>query len=188
MFQWIPSHCDILGNDTVDTLANEGRLLDDITYPLELCELKNSTKKQMLWKWQQYWNTEKQNSNYGLLKPNIGDWPWCRSNSRHLDVIMTKLRLEKIKLNKYLNKIGLSPTDLCTQCNSGEVEDTEHFLLTCQKYSAPRNKLILSLQNLGIVRVTLHVLLGAANVDTETKHKITRELEAFIKATNRDNL
>ena len=101
---------------------------------------------------------------------------------------MTKLRLEKIKLNKYLNKIGLSPTDLCTQCNSGEVEDTEHFLLTCQKYSAPRNRLILSLQNLGIVRVTLHVLLGAANVDTETKHKITRELEAFIKATNRDNL
>ena len=83
LFQWIPSHCDILGNDTVDTLANEGRLLYDITYPLELCELKNNIKKQMLWMWQHYWNIEKQNSNYGLLKPNIRNWSWCRSNSSH---------------------------------------------------------------------------------------------------------
>ena len=139
-------------------------------------------------RWQQIWDIEKQNTNYGLLKPHIGDWFWCRNNTRFLDVLMTKLRLQKIGLNKYLFTIGRSNTNLCTQCNSGEIEDTDHFLLTCQNYSVPRNRLALSLRNLGINQLTSQNLLGAANVDLEAKIKITKELVIFLKATGRERL
>ena len=71
----------------------------------------------------------------------IGNWYWCRHDNRALDVIMTKMRLEKVGLNKYLKKINLSPTDLCEQCISGEIEDVTHFLTSCQKYNTQREKL-----------------------------------------------
>ena len=141
----------------------------------------------MLKKWQQSWDIEKVNSQYGILKPNIGDWSWCRGSTRRLDVIMTSLRLQRVALNKYLYIIGLSQTNLCMQCNSGVVEDTEHFLITCQKYSAPRSILARSLHQLGIGGLSLQTLLGAADVDIYTRKKVTRALEVFIKASKREN-
>ena len=38
IFQWIPSHCNILGNDTLEELANDARSLLNITYPPELSD------------------------------------------------------------------------------------------------------------------------------------------------------
>ena len=43
--QWIPSHCNIRGNELVDHQANLGRGLQDITYPIELNNLKKLNQK-----------------------------------------------------------------------------------------------------------------------------------------------
>ncbi|CAL4058717.1 unnamed protein product, partial [Meganyctiphanes norvegica] len=184
-FQWIPSHCNISGNDIVDQLANNGRTLNGITYPVELNDLQYQTKKQMLWIWQQKWDIQRQNRTFGLIKPILGNWYWCRHDSRALDTIMTKMRLEKVGLNKYLQRVNLSPTDLCAQCNSGDIEDVSHYLLYCQKYTAQRYRLFTFMRNIGFPRVTINILLGAAETDSDTKCKITSELGSYILSTNR---
>ena len=96
--------------------------------------------------------SKKQNTNYGLIKPTLGDWPWYRTNNRTIDVIITKLRLEKVHLNKYLNKIKLTDTELCNQCNLDEVEDIEHYLLHCPKYRIQRDTLITNLRKLVLIQ------------------------------------
>ena len=184
-FQWIPSHCDITGNDNADKYANIGRTLTNITYPIELNDIHWQVKKQMVWRWQQHWNIEKQYNSFGLLKPIIGNWYWCRHKNRSLDVIMTKLRLGKVGLNKYLHRINLSPTELCNQCNAGEIEDVEHFLLHCQKYNPQRMRLFSFMRSIGFPNVTLNNLLGAANTDIENKKRITMQLATYIKSTDR---
>ena len=171
-FQWIPSHCDILGNDTVDELANEGRQLRDATYPIELDDIKIWVKKNMYLKWQQCWNIAKQASDFGGIKPIIGNWSWCRSRDRAIDVAMTRLRMGKVGLNKYLYRIRVSPSDICTLCDSGNVEDVEHFLITCQKYVIPRLRLFTCIQNMGIYPVNIKTLLGGSVHTIE--HKISK--------------
>ena len=184
--QWIPSHCSIFGNEIVDGLANVARTRANVTYPIELTDLKRATKAQSLHRWQQ-WDIDKQNTRYGTLKPSIGDWHWCRDADRQLDVAMTKLRVEKVGLNRYLHNIHLSPTNLCTHCNSGAVEDTEHFLLTCQNYSVPRQQLFSTLNNLGIHTITLNTLLGGSHHDIDTKKRITTALATYLRSTGRLN-
>ena len=183
--QWIPSHCGIKGNELVDHHANNGRLLQEITYPIELINLQNLVKKHKKTKWQQEWDLNKQNTNYGLIKPTLGDWPWYRTNNRTIDVIITKLRLEKVHLNKYLNKIKLSDTELCNQCNLDEVEDIEHYLLHCPKYRIQRDTLITNLRKIGINTISINTLLGNPNTNTDTKRKIVKILIMFLRSTKR---
>ena len=88
-FQWIPSHCDVLGNDTADKLANDARNINEIFYPVELNDLNRKIKKQISIRWQQIWDIDKLSTPYGLLKPHISNWFWCRHEDRSLDAIMT---------------------------------------------------------------------------------------------------
>ena len=186
--QWIPSHCDISGNDIADQLAKHGRSLNNITFPLELNDIKQFTKKQLIHKWQTQWDAERINNTYSQFKPIIGNWYWCRHGNRALDVIMTKLRLGKVGLNKYLEMIELSPTDLCENCNSGEVEDINHYLLTCQKFRPQRVKLKTFMNTLVFTQLRTNDLLGAAVADQEDKKKITNELGIYILSTQRFNI
>ena len=183
-FQWIPSHCDIKGNDKADDLANEGRSLVQ-TYPIEFHNLKGLIKRRKLQKWQQYWDIHKQNTNYGRLKPNIGNWYWYKNKDRAIEVQITRLRLEKANLNKYLHEIKYSPTPLCRQCYTGQEENTEHYLLHCHKFTLQRNSLKIELRNLNIHNLTLNLLLGESNTDKSTKNKVIKALNRYLKETKR---
>ena len=46
-----------------------------------------------------------------MLKPTIRNWSWYRTNNKTADVLINKLKLEKVPLNKYLNKIKLIKTN-----------------------------------------------------------------------------
>ena len=183
--QWIPSHCDIRGNDTADKLANNGRTINRITYPIELHNLKALVKKQMFWRWQQNWNIKQQNTNYGNIKPKIGNWYWYRHKNRAIEVKLTRLRLETANLNKYLNQIKRSPTSLCKQCNMGQDETTEHYLLHCQKFTTQRNQMKIEIRMLGINTISVNLLLGDSNTEKHTKKQIIKALIKYIKDTNR---
>ena len=96
------------------------------------------------------------------------------------------MRLEKVGLNKYLNRINLSPTDICTNCNSGEVEDITHYFFSCQKYTNERARLFNFLTNIGYNQITLKELLGGAEGDPETLQiLINSQVALFIKKTKR---
>ena len=183
--QWIPSHCGILGNETLDQLANAGRTLHNITYPVELNDLQKHVKKQMVQRWQAHWDIHKQNNSYGLLKPHISDWHWCRSDNRKLDTLMTQMRLEKVGLNKYSFRVNLSSTNQCTRCGSGAIEDLQHYFFNCSSYTLERARLFYNLRSIGLNQILLKDLLGGAEGDIEKLQRINYEVGQYIKKTKR---
>ena len=58
--------------------------------------------------------------------------------------LLTSTYLTQDKLYKY----NLSPTQECQLCQTGEVEDTNHFIAECSKLEEPRRKYIKNLRNI----------------------------------------
>ena len=114
-------------------------------------------------RWQLRWEIERHRSIFGLMKTKIENWHWTRSKNRIADVYMTRLRLRKVNLNKYLQKIGAVDTNLCTRCMQQQVEDVHHFLLQCPAYSVQRNKMRTNLLKMGVTIMNTDTLLGASN-------------------------
>ena len=185
--QWIPGHTEIDGNNLADSLAKQGRNDQVIDYHVDIKDIYTLVKRKSTENFQMYWDVEKQNTSLGLIKPQIGDWLWCRHPNRVLDVLITRLRLGKISLNKYLKKIGACETDLCTLCPSGNIEDVDHFLLYCSHFDMQRNVLVVNLRNIGIGvnNITVPVLLGAGDYSLQVKKLITAELGNYIVSTQR---
>ena len=84
-----------------------------------------------------------------------------------------------------MKKIELSPTDLCEQCISGEIEDVTHFLTSCPKYNTQREKLYTFMRNAYFRQITVKDLLGASIKDNDLKKRITLELGIFISSSKR---
>ena len=67
--QWIPSHCNIKGNESADKLAKEGAKLERITrYKLCLPEISAVLKANFQHYLSEEWLKEKDSSYYGTLK------------------------------------------------------------------------------------------------------------------------
>ena len=185
-FQWIPSHCNIRGNDLVDKAANDARLLPDINHSLELVDLQRHVKCCQAVKWQSLWDMEKQQGTFlGQIKDKLGDWDWCRHAHREIDVAMTRFRLGKIGLNKYLYDIDRSETRICTQCNSGSVEDINHHIFHCTAFTDARQKLIDDLRRLNITVLEINTLLGGSRFSPHIKVLINESMARFIRNCKR---
>ena len=79
-----------------------------------------------------------------------------------------------IKLNRYLNKIGFTTSNLCDTCQ--QEETVEHFLLHCKQYNAYRRNMIDHLLQLGVTDFKLTKLLSGNNF---------QPVVDYINATNR---
>ena len=183
--QWIPSHCGVSGNDIVDQAANEARSNPHEQYHIELNDLYNLVKKKLKLKWQTLWDIERQTTHLGLIKENLENWDWCRHKDRFLDVQMTRLRLGKTGLNKYLKQVKRSDTEICKNCNSGAIEDINHYILTCQAHSAPRQNLFNTLNRMNIHNITVRLLLGSSDNHPTEKKRISEALALYIFNTKR---
>jgi hypothetical protein len=79
---------------------------------------------------------------------------------RYNEILFFRLRTGYIKLNSYLNKIGLNPTNLCDTCQ--QEETVEHFLLNCKLYDTYRKTMIDRLLQLGVTNFNLlNVLMSS---------------------------
>ena len=111
--QFIPSHCGITGNHRADFLANSAHELNEITeYPLELQELNVMIKRAEQRQWKIRWELTRRDCALGLIKPDLEDWTWCRHEVRSIDVALTRLRNEAVRLQKHLFKLDLVDTDV----------------------------------------------------------------------------
>ena len=141
-FQWIPSHCGIVGNEIVDRAAKNGALkrvvdikISNTTYEVTATRLIDFKKI-----WQTEWNDPQNHGRFlHALHNNVTKPIHIKGLSRREDCLIQQLRVGKCRLNFYLFQIQQHDTGLCELC--GEPETVEHFLLQCQKYNVERSLL-----------------------------------------------
>ncbi len=131
-FAWIPSHVGVGGNETVDEEAKMAisKTAVELNTGLELTEIKAIIKKRINNLWQESWTNSKTGKHYKEIEPNVSKEIKYRNKLRHKETTITRLRLGKCWLNKYLKIIKRHPDGLCATC--GIEESITHFLLNCR--------------------------------------------------------
>jgi ribonuclease HI len=124
IFQWVPAHCGVAGNEVVDQLANQGRGHPQDNEPVDIATatsvLSRATKEK--WKRQSGRNVLAFSTNY--QKERV----LSRQHRRVLAQLRAKGHCPLLK--SYQMRIGLADTDTCRFCALG-VETVEHILVTC---------------------------------------------------------
>lgn len=130
-FTWIPGHASIKGNDTADALAKAALHRDaiDIHVKDDKQSIFNKINDYVLQKWQDYWNESQTGAFYRRLEPVVGTKVKYKNCNRKVERIITKLRLGKCRLNKYLHAIKRHDSGLCNSCKVQE--SIEHYLFNC---------------------------------------------------------
>ncbi|KAJ4442683.1 hypothetical protein ANN_04272 [Periplaneta americana] len=125
VFQWIPSHCGILGNENADALAKKGstatyRPVTKSTY----YSVKRFIKSTYLDFNKQNLITQTQGKKWNSLHQNpqlIPDLP------RKSSVAAFRLATGHDCLAKHLHRIGIYQSPSCPLCNSNQEMDSEHL-------------------------------------------------------------
>ena len=138
-FEWIPSHCGILGNERADFHA-KAALNKPIEITNHLCtsEVNSILKTISFNQWQSRWQNSP-NTHYKVIQKSVSKTPAC-SLERAREKIFRRLRLGHIGLNEDLGRMKIHPTGHCNSCR--EVETIEHYIVKCPKYIIERSMLI----------------------------------------------
>jgi len=189
---WTPGHAQINGNEMADRLAKEAaeeaRQKDSVELPVvtTLGDVKTAARQSGQMKWQERWeNTEKGRHLY-QYRPEVGVACQHSFQSFTGESVISQLRSGYVRMNEYLSKVGATPS---SECQCGEVESVEHYLLHCPIYDNPREILKRNLVvKCGIFHVDLHLLLDIRkdkDANSDWRGCILQELEAYVAATNR---
>jgi len=128
-FVWLLSHIGIKGNELADMLANSATTNShvEVDVGLQLSEAYNLVDSYIINKWQQTCDSTPTGSHYRTIEKTVSTKIECLNASRQKEVIITRLRLGKCKLNAYLHQIGKNPDGLCYSCNKPEtVKEFSH--------------------------------------------------------------
>ena len=185
-FQWVPSHCDVSGNELADGLAVAAHLnLDQpiIEVPPCLSNLKKELSNSINDKYNLRWRVTSAATHLGLIKDRFVSWHHIFVHDRRSDVVISRLRLGHTCLKGHLYKIGLADSPNCTNCSV--IETPQHLLLDCPLYAQARTTLLSSLSTLKITTLSLRSLLGGGKyTSAETLH-IFHSLCIFLKQIDR---
>ena len=101
--------------------------------------------------------------------------------SRIGQILHSRLRMNCSSLNQHLYKRHLVQSP---NCNCGEIESNEHYLLKCPRYLIYRESFI---SNLRLpIRMSVNILLsGSVRLTVEQNKLIFRNVQKFIIASNR---
>ena len=141
VFEWIPGHCGIKGNEMADQIAKQASKKHkiDTILPQTISEAKHLLNNNVKQLWQSEWN-ETKDSTLKIIQPivSLHIKPWDVPHWQ--EIWFHRLRLGMLhNLNSYKHKIGKHPNGLCDICKS--YDNVSHFLIFCTKYNESRSKL-----------------------------------------------
>jgi len=145
---WIPGHVGIIGNELADRAAKKSTLKTSPTINLQptILDKYRNIDQQIQSEWQKLYNSSNTGRHYKLLHPTVDSSIKYSCCNRQQETLITRLRLGKCHLNKYLHEINAHPTGLCQHCNTPET--VEHYLMYCQHSSIFYNKPVTMYQGL----------------------------------------
>jgi ribonuclease HI len=132
--QWVPGHCENIGNDAADRLAKEAAQPGK-THPFRplLSRETRSFRSKIHTQWEQEWKTSTKGSHLRKIDSGLparytrklyGDLPRSRA------YLLTQLRTGHNWLSTHAKKFGFRDDDLC-EC--GTRETVAHVLLECPR-------------------------------------------------------
>ena len=135
-FCWVPSHCDIEGNEIVDQLAKETIDQDkDSLTTVHFADLKPLVDIQQ--EVQTKWDASIHGRDLYLLKPILGPPKIFRHLTRAEEVVITRLRIGHTKATKSHILSRGQPT-VCQHC--GQTLTIQHILLEWTMLQQSRNE------------------------------------------------
>ena len=175
-FVWIPSHCDIYGNEMVDSLAKAAlkREYVDIFVKKSYSEIRAMIGRYYNAIWQSQWDASDRGRHLYIVKKNVLPVTSLSCRTRREEVVACRLRFGVARLNHFMYIIGKHPTGMCATCMVRET--VEHYLLHCDMFEDERK---LMKTEVNQKELNIYVLLQPRNIHIVLK---------YVKRTNRFRL
>ena len=124
--QWIPSHCDLKGNEKADMLSKAGSRLEQTRHPISYMEAKTLIRA----KYHQKWKDEHEPANEHDCLQDLNRWQ---------QTTIFRLRTGHCLLLSHLYRLKLAQTNECP-CGTG-IQDPTHILQNCPLLTPERTSL-----------------------------------------------
>ena len=140
VFQWLPGHSNIAGNDRAHTLAQEAT--ENHRYIPPSVKRKataiGESREDDECRWQRFRATHggRHAKDLDRALPGVHTRRLYDGLTRPDAQIITQLRTGKCRLNSYLHRIKAADSDECELCRRPET--VRHFLVECTRWTAER--------------------------------------------------
>ena len=130
VLQWIPSHCDIPGNERADTLAKKGASQIQPEKPVSQTTAKQIIKSKSKARWHNSWAQCDKGRVMFQYVPHPNRKDPINYLKRKEQVVIFRLRTNHIQLNAHLSRITSNHQPTCNLCGYKD-ETVQHFLFDC---------------------------------------------------------